>query len=233
VTPLHVVAPWYLSWSQGWLKLADKTLVVGSIPLLMVAFIVMPYIEVGKSRRYADRRLSLSVAFLFIAFMLVSNWMGSPEFRVESSAEQEVAGEIMPQEGASVLKGVPYDELSPGVYLPGQTVSDKPYLTRALAEFGAAMDRHSCTLVGNSEFDECKDLGGGRYGNTFTDNAMPDPYAELKIEQVQEDMVKMILFFQVTDPADPSKFLIDNEIEDWRHEGSFYEEECRFFNKDC
>ena len=34
VTPLHVVAPWYLSWSQGWLKLADKTIVVGFIPLL-------------------------------------------------------------------------------------------------------------------------------------------------------------------------------------------------------
>ncbi|MCA9927778.1 MAG: cytochrome bc complex cytochrome b subunit [Anaerolineales bacterium] len=233
VTPLHVVAPWYLSWSQGWLKLADKTLVVGFIPALMVAFIVMPYIEVGKSRRYADRRLSLSVAFVFIAFMLVSNWMGSPEFRVQSSAEQEVAGEIMPQEGASVLKGVPYEELSPGVYLPGQTVADKPYLTRALAEFGAAMGRHSCTLVGNSDFDTCKDLGGGRYGNNFTDNAMPDPYAELKIEQVQEDMVKLTLFFQVTDPANPSEFLIDNEIEDWRHEASFYEEECRFFNKDC
>ena len=46
VTPLHVVAPWYLSWSQGWLKLGDKMLVVGFIPLLLVAFIVMPYFEV-------------------------------------------------------------------------------------------------------------------------------------------------------------------------------------------
>ena len=62
---------------------------------------------------------------------------------------------------------------------------------------------------------------------------MPDPYAELKIEQVQEDMVKLTLFFQVTDPADPSKFLIDNKIVDWRHADSFYEEECRFFNKNC
>ncbi len=233
ITPLHVVAPWYLSWSQGWLKLADKTLVVGFIPLLMVSFIVMPYVEVGKSRRYADRRVGLSVAFVFIAFMLVSNWMGSPEFRVQSSAEQEVAGEIMPQEGASVMKGVPYDELAPGVYLPGQVVADKPYLTRALAEFGAAMERHSCTLVGNSDFDECRDLGGGRYGNTFTDNAMPDPYAELKITQVQEDLVKLSLFFQVVNPVNPGEMLIDNTINDWRHADSFYEEECRFFNKDC
>ena len=44
---------------------------------LALAFFVMPYIEIGKSRRYADRRLGLSVTMLFIAFMLVSNWMGS------------------------------------------------------------------------------------------------------------------------------------------------------------
>ena len=27
----------------------------------------MPYFEVGKSRRYADRRVGLSIAFLFMA----------------------------------------------------------------------------------------------------------------------------------------------------------------------
>lgn len=234
VTPLHVVAPWYLSWSQGWLKLADKTLVVGFIPVLMVAFIVMPYVEVGKSRRYADRRVGLTVAFVFIAFMLVSNWMGSPEFRVESSAELEVAGEIMPGEGASIMKGVPYEELTPGVYLPGQVVKEKPYLTRALAEFEAAMERHSCTENNiNPDLDECRNLGGGRYGNTFTDNAMPDPYAELKITQVQENMVKLTLFFQVVNPENPEEMLIDTEVDDWRHADSFYEEECRFANKNC
>lgn len=139
----------------------------------------------------------------------------------------------MPQEGPNILKGVPYEELTPGVYLPGQVVAEKPYLTRALAEFNAAMERHSCTMGDNTAFDKCRDLGGGRYGNSFTDNAMPDPYAELKIAQVQEDMVKLTLFFQVTNPANPSEMLIDNKIFDWRHEGSFYEEECRFFNKDC
>ncbi|MEJ2751913.1 MAG: cytochrome b N-terminal domain-containing protein [Chloroflexota bacterium] len=101
VTPLHVVAPWYLSWSQGWLKLADKTIIVGFIPALLVAFIVMPYFEVGKSRRYADRRIGLSVSMLFIAFMLVSNWMGTPEFRVESSPDREVSIKVLPEEGPS------------------------------------------------------------------------------------------------------------------------------------
>lgn len=234
VTPLHVVAPWYLSWSQGWLKLADKTLVIGFIPLLLVSFIVMPYVEVGKSRRYADRRLGLSISFIFFAFMLVSNWMGSPEFRVESSPEMEVSGEIMPEEGASILKGVPYEELTPGVYLPGQVLDGKPHLTEALAEFAASMERHSCTLTGNSDYDECRvEEGSDRYGNSFTDNAMPDPYAELRISQYQPDMVQFTLFFQARNPNNPDEFLIDNQTEDWRHADSFYEEECAFVNKDC
>lgn len=232
VTPLHVVAPWYLSWSQGWLKLADKTIVIGSIPLLIVAFTVMPYVEVGKSRRYADRRVGLSVAFLFIAFMLVSNWMGSPEFRVASSPELEVSQEIMPQEGVSILKSVPYDELKPGVYLPGQEVDGNPHLTRALAEFEASMHRHSCSLNGGP-YDPCRDLGSGRFGNTFSDNAMPDPYAELRISQIQPDMVEFTLFFQASNPENPEEFLINTETHDFRHRDSFYEEECRFINKNC
>jgi quinol-cytochrome oxidoreductase complex cytochrome b subunit len=242
VTPLHVVAPWYLSWSQGWLKLADKTLVVGFIPLLMVAFIVMPYFEVGKSRRYADRRVGLSVAFLFMAFMLVSNWMGSPEFRVESSAEQEVSQEILPQEGPSVLLGVPYEYMTPGVYLPGQEIPGNPHLTEALEEFEAAMYKHSCHLVGNAklplEWDECdvvvQENGEKRYGNFFKDSVMPDPYAELRVEEFQPNLRKLTLYYEVVDPDNPSEFLVNTA--DWvsyRHADSNYEEECRFINKNC
>lgn len=241
VTPLHVVAPWYLSWSQGWLKLADKTIVVGFIPVLIVMFLLMPYVEVGKSRRYADRRVGLTVASLFFAFMLVSNWMGSPEFRVESSPELEVAQEIMPQEGPNVLLGVPYEYLETGIYLPGEEIPDNPYLTRALEEFEAAMQNHSCYLSGNPNmpregvWDDCKILEGGRYGNNFGDNAMPDPYAYLRITQEQANMVRLTLTFEVPDPDNPGEFLVQSgdSIFAFRHEGSFYEEECRFLNKDC
>ncbi len=229
VTPLHVVAPWYLSWSQGWLKLADKTLVVGFIPLLMVAFIVMPYFEVGKSRRYADRRVGFTVAGLFIAFMLISNWMGTPEYAVESSPEREVFQEIAPQEGPSILLGVPYEYLTPGTYFPGQEIAGNPYLSRALDEYGAALQRHSCTLpngsvkkIGTYEIDECEDNGDGTYSNYFTDSAMPDPVATLIIEEVQKEMVQLTLYVQGTDPWVK-----------YRHAHANYEEECRFVNKDC
>lgn len=244
VTPLHVVAPWYLSWSQGWLKLADKTIVVGFIPLLMIAFMVMPYIEVGKSRRYADRRVGLTVASLFFAFMLVSNWMGTPEYRVESSAELEVAQEIMPQEGPSTMLGVPYEYLVPGTYLPGEEIEGNPYLTQALEEFEEAMHLQSCNLNGNPNLpiewrDDCVvetlESGAKQYANTFTDKAMPDPYAYLRITQEQSDMVKLVLSFEVVDPENPDEYLVETEdsIYAFRHADSFYEEECRFVNKDC
>ncbi len=243
VTPLHVVAPWYLSWSQGWLKLADKTLVVGFIPLLLVAFMVMPYVEVGKSRRYADRRVGFTVAFLFIAFMLVSNWMGTPEYRVQSSPELQVSQEIMPQEGPNILKGIPYEYLTPGTYLPGQEVEGNPWLTRALIAYEEAMFRYSCTIDGNPnlplEWEPCQitqtQSGANRYTNSFTTDAMPDPYAELRISQRQSNMMKITLTYLVEDPQNPGKYLIDSKdsIYNYRHEDSNYEEECRFLNKDC
>jgi len=215
--------------------------VVGFIPLLIVMFILMPYVEVGKSRRYADRRVGLTVACVFFAAMLVSNWMGTPEFRVQTSPELEVAQEVMPQEGPNVLLGVPYEYLTTGTYVPGQTVEGNPYLTRALEEFEAAMQNHSCVLNGNpdmpreGEWDDCTILEGGNYGNTFGDNAMPDPFATLRITQEQANMVRLTLHFEVRDPNNPDEFLINSgdSIYAFRHKDSFYEEECRFLNKDC
>ncbi len=242
VTPLHVVAPWYLSWSQGWLKLAPKTIVIGFIPLLLVMFMVMPYVEVGKSRRYADRRVGLTIASLFFAFMLVSNWMGSPEFRVQTSPELQVAGEVMPQEGASIMLGVPYEYMAPGTYFPGEEVPGNPWLTRALEAYAHALEDYSCTLEGNQmglEFEDCRlgktESGVTTYANGFTNNAMPDPYATLQVTQRQDNMRKIVLNFRVEDPDNPGEYLIDSgeTIYDYRHELSDYEAECRFANKDC
>lgn len=229
VTPLHVVAPWYLAWSQGWLKLADKILVAFIfMPALATAFFVMPYIEVGKSRRYADRRVGLSITMFFIAFMLVSNWMGSPEYRVESSPDQEVFQELIPQEGHSVVLSVPYEELEAGTYVPGAQVSGNPDLTAALAEFEDAMNRHSCNLTGTSWDDQCDeetDSQGNvvRYGNTFTDEAMADAQATLVVEQKQHNMKQITLTVRTTDPVTGEEFVVERVA--YRHADSGYEED--------
>jgi quinol-cytochrome oxidoreductase complex cytochrome b subunit len=230
VTPLHVVAPWYLAWSQGWLKLADKVFVAFIfIPALATAFIVMPYIEVGKSRRYADRRIGLSVSMLFIAFMLVSNWMGSPEYRVQTSPEQEVSQELVPQEGPSILLAVPYEELEFGTWNPGQEVEGNMPLTRALEEFEASMNRYSCNLDGDRWKDDCKvtelEDGTKQYGTSFTSSAMADANAVLIIEPEQDNVKRLILSFEAADPEDPSNLVVDFDRIAFRHADSAYEEE--------
>jgi quinol-cytochrome oxidoreductase complex cytochrome b subunit len=228
-TPLHVVAPWYLAWSQGWLKLADKVLIAFIfIPALATAFFVMPYIEVGKSRRYADRRIGLSVSMLFIAFMLVSNWMGSPEYRVQTSPEQEVAQELIPQEGHSPILAVPFDDLEFGTYQPGQEVANNPELTRALEEFEESMNRHSCNVNGSAYDDDCDirtlDDGSKQYGNNFSSSAMPDPTAVLIIEPAQHNVKRLILSFEAADPKDPDNLIVDFDRIAFRHIDSGYEE---------
>jgi ubiquinol-cytochrome c reductase cytochrome b subunit len=230
ITPLHVVAPWYLAWSQGWLKLADKVFIAFIfIPALATAFFVMPYIEVGKSRRYADRRVGLSVAMLFIAFMLVSNWMGSPEYRVQTSPEQEVSQELLPQEGPSVLLAVPYEDLEFGTWSPGQEVDGNIALTRALEEFEASMNRYSCNLDDDLWKDECRvtelEDGTRQYGTSFSNSAMADAEAVLIIEPEQDNVKRLTLSFKAADPEDPSNLVVDFDRIAFRHADSAYEEE--------
>jgi quinol-cytochrome oxidoreductase complex cytochrome b subunit len=231
VTPLHVVAPWYLAWSQGWLKLADKVFVAFIfIPALATAFFVMPYIEIGKSRRYADRRVGISVTMLFIAFMLVSNWMGSPEYRVESSADQEIFQELIPQEGHSVILEVPYEDLEVGEWSPGQEAPNV-HLTLALEEFEATMNRHSCNLNGSRWEDECEvnqpetEEGEVTYSNSFTDDAIPDATAVLVVEMEQHNMKRLTLHVTAVDPQNQEEVFVDQERIAFRHQDSAYEDD--------
>src|SRR5574341_702214 len=121
-TPLHTVAPWYFLWIQGLLKLGDKTLMGVVVPMfiLIPAFIMMPYIDVGPIRYYARRRLAWSMSLLFIVFIVVTTWMGTPAFRVVTSQDQEIFFELAPTERVGLVRAVPfddlYDALDPGAY---------------------------------------------------------------------------------------------------------------------
>ena len=240
VTPLHVVAPWYLAWSQGWLKLASKEFVAFIfIPVLAVAFFIWPYLdELGQfgmkrlgmftvSRRYADRRGELSLAFFFIAFMLFSNYMGSPKFLVRGSADQEVGQELLPQEGHSPLLEVPYEELTPGVYYPGDELAGKPHLTHALEEFEHGLERFSCTMVGDKHWTDCStridEEGVTHYDSYFAKDVMVDPDARLVVSQRQHNVLQLDLVFQAKDPV-TGELVFDTKWTRLRHEGSFYEE---------
>jgi ubiquinol-cytochrome c reductase cytochrome b subunit len=117
ITPLHTTAPWYFLWLQGLLKLGDKILFGLVLPTaLLGAFVVWPYLEVGKSRRYAHRRFGLSLMLNFIFIMLLLSYMGTAKWGVETSGDQEMVQAIAPMEGVGVVRSLPYDSYVNGTY---------------------------------------------------------------------------------------------------------------------
>jgi hypothetical protein len=136
---------------------------------------------------------------------------------------------------------VPFEELQPGSYLPGQEVPGSPHLTEALAHYKTILEEHSCTMgnpaLPNFHPAECRvdtsESGEKRYGVGINNKeAMPDPYSELRVEEVQEGLLELILYYEVANPDDLNEIL--NISDDWvkhKHIDSNYEEECRYVNK--
>ncbi|MBZ0305677.1 MAG: cytochrome bc complex cytochrome b subunit [Anaerolineae bacterium] len=111
-TPLHTTAPWYFLWLQGMLKLGDKVLMGVVLPTIIFGFLfVMPYIDTSKSRRYAHRRVAISLGLITIVLLVVLTYMGTPWYGVDSAADQEALQELIPIEGVGPIRAVPYDEL--------------------------------------------------------------------------------------------------------------------------
>ncbi len=98
VTPLHTTAPWYFLWIQGMLKIGDKFLWGVVMPGVMFGVLfVLPYVEVGPSRRYGDRRVGLTFVALTVALLAVLSYMGTPRYGVPASLNVEIIAEIVPQ----------------------------------------------------------------------------------------------------------------------------------------
>jgi quinol-cytochrome oxidoreductase complex cytochrome b subunit len=117
VTPLHTTSPWYFLWVQGMLKLGDKVLWGLIVPgVLTGLLLVLPYIEVGPSRRYADRRIGLSIGALSVAGIAILSYMGTPWYAVQTSADQEAIAEIVPQTHPGPLRLAAWDDLVVGTY---------------------------------------------------------------------------------------------------------------------
>ena len=130
VTPLGTTAPWYFLWIQGALKLGDKFFWGILFPTVVVGvFAVMPYLDVTVSRRYAHRRVSLSLAMLTISFMTILSYMGLPEFAVATSAETEILHELTFEPAHShvgVARTIPYDQLVAGAYTTAELGAENP-----------------------------------------------------------------------------------------------------------
>jgi quinol-cytochrome oxidoreductase complex cytochrome b subunit len=124
VTPLGTTAPWYFLWIQGALKLGDKFFWGIAFPTILIGVLaVMPYLDVTKSRRYAHRRISLSVAMLLVSFTTVLSYMGLPEFAVATSAEREILHHLTFEPAHSHVgpaRTIPFNQAAPGMYTTAQ-----------------------------------------------------------------------------------------------------------------
>ena len=117
VTPLHTTAPWYFLWLQGMLKLGDKVFWGVIAPGILVNLVfVIPYLEVGPSRRYIHRRVGLTIAAVSIVAFSALTYMGTPYYAVSSSADQEVVAALVPQTHPGPLRGTPFEQLPSGEY---------------------------------------------------------------------------------------------------------------------
>jgi quinol-cytochrome oxidoreductase complex cytochrome b subunit len=137
ITPLGTTAPWYFLWIQGALKLGDKVLWGIIFPtLVIVFFVVWPYVDNAPSRRYADRRFALIVCFSFISSFTVLSYMGTAEYGVNTTADQEIFF-YMAHEPAhnkmGVLLPVPYEQLPAGMYTTREFTAEEGMGEAAIA----------------------------------------------------------------------------------------------------
>ena len=150
VTPLHTTAPWYFLWLQGMLKLGDKVFWGVIAPGILVNFVfVMPYLEVGPSRKYQHRRVGLTVGAVTIAVFSILTFMGTPYYAVSSSADQEVVTALIPQTHPGPLRTAAYDELLPGKYSSDKWNSAPTDALRHVMElFDKEIDKYGSELPG-------------------------------------------------------------------------------------
>jgi quinol-cytochrome oxidoreductase complex cytochrome b subunit len=117
-TPLHTVAPWYFYWLQGLLKIADKMIAGVILPgVLLVLLAAIPYLDFNPSRRAKDRRVAIVSGVVAGTVMIILSWMGTPYYAVQASPAVEVVQELMPEEGAGLVREMGYDHLPVGKYI--------------------------------------------------------------------------------------------------------------------
>ncbi len=175
VTPLHTTAPWYFLWLQGMLKLGDKVFWGLIAPgIIFQTLFVLPYIEVGPSRRYIDRRIGLSVGMVVIVGLSMLTFMGTPWYAVTSSPDQEVIAELAPQTHPGPLRTTDWEQLNqPGEYKAASwQAAPTDGLKELLREFDSALTAH-----------QAKDKEG----------KFQNPQGALLIEQKQDGLLQVTI----------------------------------------
>lgn len=197
VTPLHTTAPWYFLWLQGMLKLGDKFFWGIIVPgIITNVLIVLPYVEVGPSRRYGDRRVGLTAGFAVVAAMAILSYMGTPWYAVSSSADQEVVAELLPQTHPGPLREAEWTDLVPGTYIASEyATAPNPTLQALLEEYN-----HGLEAAENSA--KCR----------AAKNCLADPVGYMIVEDWQTDL-RRITFRIIWEGGPPEVCALGQEKE--------------------
>lgn len=116
-TPLHTVAPWYFYWLQGLLKIANKTVAGVILPGVLLGLLAgIPYLDPNPSRRGKDRRVAIISGIVAGVVMGIWTWMGTPQYAVRAAPATEIVQELIPEEGAGLVRELGYAKLPNGVY---------------------------------------------------------------------------------------------------------------------
>jgi len=197
ITPLHTTAPWYFLWLQGMLKIGDKFFWGIVVPgIITNVLIVLPYMEVGPSRRYGDRRVGLSAGLMVVGVFAVLSYMGTPWYAVSSSPDQEVVAELLPQTHPGPLREADWSALAPGNYVASEyTAAPNPTLQALLKEYNEALElaEHGA---------KCRAL----------DICLADPVGYMTIEDWQTDL-RRITFRVIWDGGPPETCAIGQDKE--------------------
>jgi ubiquinol-cytochrome c reductase cytochrome b subunit len=146
VTPLGTTAPWYFLWIQGALKLGDKVLWGIIFPTIYLVFLaVWPYIDTTPSRRWAHRRVALTVGLSLMSVTVILSYMGLSEFGVVNSADVNILHHLTMEPAHNhigILRPVPYDELTPGVYTTRQFEAEEGDVANVVNAFNVEIEEN-------------------------------------------------------------------------------------------
>ncbi|MBZ0277108.1 MAG: cytochrome bc complex cytochrome b subunit, partial [Anaerolineae bacterium] len=199
ITPLGTTAPWYFLWIQGALKLGDKVFWGIIFPGIVVGGLaVLPYLDVTKSRRYADRRVMLSFGLALISLSSWFSYMGLSEFAVSTSADVQILHEfIFPpaHNHIGALLPVPFEQLKPGFYTTRQFEQGPDGVTQALEAFNAAIEQPFTAdpnaALNTDEKEVVADLNAkGLPASSVTFRAVPGDAPEL--DRVLEEFAHLL-----------------------------------------
>jgi len=129
--------------------------------------------------------------------------MGSPEYGVETSGDQEIAQVLAPMEGVGPLRAVPFDELIPGTYhtLALDDATAAASLTARYEAEGRNMEMFTLSAVPEDaprllsvlrSFDEMFDTLG---------RDLPNAWGALYIQDWQTDLKRIEIYIEWDTPV--------------------------------